>query len=134
MKDPAEVQLVAFHTTAVSPEHPLNAPPPMVVTLFGILIVVNPLHRANAQREMTFRVSGSTTAVSPEQSEKAPSSMTSTPLGINAVILAPLSDLQIFLIASAISLGVPVMVMSFMGFPFSTLRRWAHHDMPRVRL
>ncbi len=78
--DPAELHLVAFQMTEVRPEHSLNAPSPMLVTLSGMVIEVSPEQRENAYLPMLVTLLPMVTEVSAEQLENAHSPMLVTPL------------------------------------------------------
>jgi hypothetical protein len=65
-----------------SPLQPENAPPPMLVTLSGIVMLVRPLQPLNAKCPMLVTLSGIVTLVSPSQPLNAESPMLVTLPGI----------------------------------------------------
>ena len=75
----------------VSPLQPQNAPPPMLVTLSGIVMLVRPLQPENALPPMLVTLSGIVMLVRPLQPKNAYSPMvvTGLPPSEEGIVTAP---------------------------------------------
>ena len=68
---PIRVQLSALNSTLVRPVQPLNAEPPMLVTLLGITTLVRPVQPLNAELPIVVTPLGISIFVSPVQPRNA---------------------------------------------------------------
>ena len=80
--------------TCFNARQPLNALYPMLVTLFGMLTDVKPLHSEKALRSILFTDSGMTILVSPVQPSNAPSLITVTDSGMT-ILVSPVQPLYL---------------------------------------
>ena len=100
----------------VSPEHPLNASSPILVTLSGSVMLVRLPHQLNALSPILVTLLGSAMLVSPEHPLKAPSPILVTLSGITVVFM-PVT--KVFVLVAIIPLQFPR--LSYVRFPSATV-------------